>query len=196
MIITFIQFNFSLTNFSSDSDAGVFVNMSVLFVFFTFVDILHVASLRVNGSSSRVTIKCFSEFFSGIDDLPSTNKPVDCSGLLIDLSGQSRWRPFATWILKLIGKCLTEGTLYVEGLIHVSFVSAACSLLCYGDSDLHMVGDGWWEFGIQVFHLILLMLLSEWYRLSDTFCLSGRHALTLYTSLQRWQTTTSFLIRI
>ncbi|RDY02662.1 Serine/threonine-protein kinase ATR, partial [Mucuna pruriens] len=100
-------------------------------------DILHVASLNVSGSS-RVTLKCFCESFSGIEDLLSTNKLVDGCGLLIDLSGRSRWQPFATWILKLISKCLTEGTLYVEGLIHASFISSVCSLLCYGDADLHM----------------------------------------------------------
>ncbi|BAT93667.1 hypothetical protein VIGAN_08019000 [Vigna angularis var. angularis] len=100
-------------------------------------DILYVASLNVNGSS-RVMLKCFSEFFSGVEDLPSSNKPADDCGLLIDLTGRSRWQPFATWILKLLSKCLTEGTLYVEGLIHASFISAACSLLCYGDADLHM----------------------------------------------------------
>ncbi|KAJ1436335.1 putative serine/threonine-protein kinase [Sesbania bispinosa] len=108
---------------------------------FLIQDILYVALLSVKGSS-KVTFKCFCESFSGIEDLPSTNKPVDGGGLLIDLSGQSRWQPFATWILKLLSKCLTEGTLHVEGLIHASFISAACSLLCYGDADLHMVGDG------------------------------------------------------
>ncbi|XP_027934179.1 serine/threonine-protein kinase ATR isoform X2 [Vigna unguiculata] len=100
-------------------------------------DILYVASLNVKGSS-RVKVKCFCEFFSGVEDLPSANKPADGFGLLIDLTGRSRWQPFATWILKLLSKCLTEGTLYVEGLIHASFISAACSLLCYGDADLHM----------------------------------------------------------
>ncbi|KAK2405514.1 Ataxia telangiectasia-mutated and RAD3 protein [Trifolium repens] len=104
---------------------------------FLIEDVLHAASLSVS-ESSRVMIKCYSECFSGIEDLPPTNKPMDGCGLLIDLSGKSRLRPFATWILKLISKCLTEGTLYVEGLIHASFVSSACSLLCYGDSDLHM----------------------------------------------------------
>ncbi|XP_027365272.1 serine/threonine-protein kinase ATR [Abrus precatorius] len=100
-------------------------------------DILHVASLNVSGSS-RVMVKCFGESFSGIENLPSTNKPVDGCGLLIDLGDRSRWQPFATWILKLLSKCLTEGTLYVEGLVHASFISAACSFLCYGDADLHM----------------------------------------------------------
>ncbi|GAU18055.1 hypothetical protein TSUD_51660, partial [Trifolium subterraneum] len=104
---------------------------------FLIEDVLHAASLSVSGSS-RVMIKCFSESFSGIEDLPPTNKPIDGCGLVIDLSSKSRLQTFATWILKLISKCLTEGTLYVEGLIHASFVSSACSLLCYGDSDLHM----------------------------------------------------------
>ncbi|KAL2323976.1 hypothetical protein Fmac_023034 [Flemingia macrophylla] len=102
-------------------------------------DVSYVASwLNVN-ESSRVRLTCFSESFSGIEDLPSTNKPVDGRGLLIELTGRCRWQPFATWILKLISKCLTEGTLYVEGLIHASFISAACSLLCYGNADLHMI---------------------------------------------------------
>lgn len=121
-------------------ETGVSVSNCLGFVFM-LLDVLHVASLTVNGPS-KVTIKCFSESFSGVEDLPPTNKPVDGCGLLIDLSSKSRWQPFATWILKLISKCLTEGTLYVEGLIHASFVSSACSLLCFGDSDLHMVGDG------------------------------------------------------
>ncbi|KAG4907395.1 hypothetical protein JHK86_055879 [Glycine max] len=103
-------------------------------------DILYVASLGVNGSSrSRVTLKCFSDSFSGVEDLPSTNRPVDGRGLLIDLTAPTRWQPFATWILKLVCKSLTEGTLYVEGLIRASFISAACSLLCDGNADLHMV---------------------------------------------------------
>uniref|UniRef100_A0A0R0I0C7 Serine/threonine-protein kinase ATR n=1 Tax=Glycine max TaxID=3847 RepID=A0A0R0I0C7_SOYBN len=104
-------------------------------------DIPYVASLsvNVNGSSrSRVTLKCFCDSFSGVEDLPSTNRLVDGCGLLIDLTARTRWQPFATWILKLASKCLTEGTLYVEGLIHASFISAVCSLLCYGDADLHV----------------------------------------------------------
>jgi len=114
---------------------------TVMCLVFAIADILYVASLDVNGSS-RVTLKCFCEFFSGVEDLPSDNKPADGCGLLVDLTGRSRWQPFATWILKLLSKCLTEGTLYVEGLIHASFISAACSLLCYGDGDLHMVCNG------------------------------------------------------
>lgn len=106
-------------------------------------------------------VKCFSKTFSGVEDLPPANKSVDGCGLLIDLTGKSRLQPFATWILKLLSKCLTEGTLCVEGLIHASFVSSACSLLCYGDSDLHMVGDGWWKFKIHVFPPYFTYILSE-----------------------------------
>lgn len=98
--------------------------------------------------SSKVSLKCFSESFNGIssepahlNDLPPSSKTIDGLGVLINLTGRQRWQPFATWVVKLICKCLTEGTLYVEGLVNVSFVSAACSLLCYGDSDLHMVGS-------------------------------------------------------
>lgn len=98
--------------------------------------------------STRLRLKCFENSFSGIlgnstplCDLPSTNKPVDGPGIMVNLLGRKSWQSFATWTLKLINKCLTEGTLYVEGLVSTPFVSAACSLLCYGDADLHMVGS-------------------------------------------------------
>lgn len=124
-------------------------------------DILYVASLYVDNSnnmeSASLNLKCFCESFAGIfsdpdhlGDLPASNKPADGVGILINLTGKRRWRPFATWIIKLINKCLTDGTLYVEGLIDVSFVSAACSLLCYGDADLHMVGSNSYKFLLLV----------------------------------------------
>ncbi|CAL9022861.1 unnamed protein product [Prunus brigantina] len=112
-------------------------------------DLLYVASVCADVSniteSTKLTLKCFCESFNAIlddpdhlGDLPATNKPNDGIGILINLTGKIRWQPFATWMIKLLGKCLTEGTLYVEGLINVSFVTAACSLLCYGDADVHM----------------------------------------------------------
>ncbi|RZR96261.1 hypothetical protein BHM03_00025245 [Ensete ventricosum] len=50
------------------------------------------------------------------------------------------------WTIRLVNKCLMEGTLYVEGLVNVSFAYAVCSLLCYGDATLHMVGQDDKEF--------------------------------------------------
>ncbi|OMO91928.1 hypothetical protein COLO4_18014 [Corchorus olitorius] len=94
---------------------------------------------------TELTLKCFHRSFSGIlgdsmclCDLPTSNKPVDGPGILINLLGRNRWQHLATWLIKLLSKCLTEGTLYVEGLINTSFVDAACTLLCYRDADLHM----------------------------------------------------------
>jgi hypothetical protein len=52
-----------------------------------------------------------------LGDLPESNKPTDGIGIIINLTGKRRWRPFATWIIKLLSRCLTEETLYVEGLI-------------------------------------------------------------------------------
>ncbi|RRT68071.1 hypothetical protein B296_00005475 [Ensete ventricosum] len=52
----------------------------------------------------------------------------------------SFWMPWWSF------KCLMEGTLYVEGLVNVSFAYAVCSLLCYGDATLHMVGQDDKEF--------------------------------------------------
>lgn len=95
---------------------------------------------------SHIPFRCFRLSFSGIwgdschlCDLPHTNKPGDGDGLVLNLLGAQRWQPFATCILKLVCKCLTEGTLYVEGLIHTSFVTAACSLVSCGGADLQMV---------------------------------------------------------
>lgn len=115
-----------------------------------FSDIFYIASLKYNSLSttdnSGVTLKCFHESFHRVFsdctclcDLPANNKPVDGPGILINLLGKERWQPFATWVIKIINKCLTEGTLQVEGLVNMPFTSAACSLLCYGDACLHIV---------------------------------------------------------
>ncbi|XP_048234616.1 serine/threonine-protein kinase ATR isoform X1 [Ricinus communis] len=112
-------------------------------------DLLYAASLSVEAKnipvSATVTLKCFCKSFAGVlsdptclSDVPAISKPQDGSGILINITSKKRWQPFATWMIKLISKCLTEGTLYVEGLINMSNVWAACSLLCYGDADLHM----------------------------------------------------------
>ena len=106
------------------------------------------ASLHSNKvTSSRVSLKCFSESFAAISavpslfsELPACCQPANGPGVLVDLADMPRWQLFAGWIVKLVSKCLTEGTLYVEGLVKMSFVSAACSLLCFGDTALHMVG--------------------------------------------------------
>lgn len=117
-------------------------------------DLLCVASVNADKSSftdsTRVTLKCFCESWNAISDdpshigdLPESIKPVDGTGILINLTGKTRWQPFATWMIKLIGKCLTEGTLYVDGLINMPFVMAAWSLFCYGDAGLHMVSSNY-----------------------------------------------------
>ncbi|XVF45588.1 hypothetical protein PTKIN_Ptkin02bG0218200 [Pterospermum kingtungense] len=111
--------------------------------------ISYIGSLSVENSriteAKGLNLKCFYRSFSGnlsdsacLCDLPTSNKPIDGPGILINLFGENRWQPFATWILKLLSKCLTEGTLYVEGLVNTSVVCAASSLLCYEDADLHM----------------------------------------------------------
>lgn len=132
-----------------------------------------------NAVSSKVSLKCFCESFNGISndpahlsDLPPSSKTIDGLGVLINLTGRQRWQPFATWVIKLICKCLTEGTLYVEGLVNVSFVSAACSLLCYGDSDLHMVGTILVTSWLLEYRLLLLSLyLISSFVLCVRFCL-------------------------
>ncbi|KAI3955847.1 hypothetical protein MKW98_006207 [Papaver atlanticum] len=112
-------------------------------------DLLYVASIFADSSTTTaspvVSLKCFHKSTAGISsspsllgDIPACFRPTDGLGILIDLTDNQRWQPLATWTLKIISKCLTEGTLYVEGLINASFVSAACTLLCYGDAALHM----------------------------------------------------------
>lgn len=113
--------------------------------------------------STRLTLKCFSESFTGIFgdpaclcDLPTNSKPDDGFGILINFMGYRRWQNFATWTMKLLTKCAVDGMIYVEGLLNLSFVYSACSLLCYGDADLHMVG-------IYVFLLLMRRSLTNFY---------------------------------
>lgn len=95
----------------------------------------------------RFLVKCLCGSFSDIlnspgifSELPVSCQPMNGPGVLVDLTGDARWRPFATSLIKLVNKCLTDGTLYVDGLVNMSFVSAACSILCYWDGSLHKVG--------------------------------------------------------
>ncbi|MCD7463303.1 hypothetical protein HAX54_050313 [Datura stramonium] len=113
-------------------------------------DLLHVASLcdkRRSTEPREVHLRCFSESFGGgwsnhettiLSDLPLCCKPSDGNGILINVKGKERWQPFASSSIKILCKCLTEGTLYVEGLLETSSVLSACTLLCYGDADVHM----------------------------------------------------------
>ncbi|XP_075094243.1 serine/threonine-protein kinase ATR-like isoform X1 [Nicotiana tabacum] len=113
-------------------------------------DLLSVASLCDKPSSTesrKVLLRCFSESLCGgwsnhdttvLSDLPLCCKPSDGNGILINVKGKERWQPFASSSIKILCKCLTEGTLYVEGLLETSSVLSACTLLCYGDADVHM----------------------------------------------------------
>jgi len=114
-------------------------------------DVLYVASLHDRSPSGvppgRCLVKCLCGSFLDILDtpgpyseLPASCRPKNGPGVLVDLTGDARWRPFATSLIKLVNKCLTDGTLYVDGLVNMPFVSAACSILCYGDGSLHKVG--------------------------------------------------------
>ncbi|KAI3815576.1 hypothetical protein L1987_15248 [Smallanthus sonchifolius] len=110
-------------------------------------DILTIASVsnNTNKPELEVSLRCFSESLSGISsdsivlgDTSVCNNSVDNVGIMINLTGLTRWQPFATWMIRVSSKCLTEGALNVEGLINVPFVLATCKLLCYGDAALQM----------------------------------------------------------
>ncbi|KAG0457231.1 hypothetical protein HPP92_022388 [Vanilla planifolia] len=109
-------------------------------------DVSYIASLhRGSVPSEKVSLKCFSESFAEISlspslfgEIPACCRPKDGVGIVVDLGDKSRWHCFASWVIKLLSKCLNDGTLYVEGLMNRSFVYATTSLLCYGDATLHM----------------------------------------------------------
>ncbi|KAL9238429.1 hypothetical protein vseg_012850 [Gypsophila vaccaria] len=105
-------------------------------------DLICVASNTIQ--PSQVSLRCFEKSFSGLSnnggslDLPECNKPSEGHGILIDLTLKDRWLLFSTWIIRLLSKCLTEGTLFVEGLVTSSLITDVCHMLCYGDADLLM----------------------------------------------------------
>ncbi|PKA50257.1 Serine/threonine-protein kinase ATR [Apostasia shenzhenica] len=109
-------------------------------------DISSVASLDWDMvTSRRVSLKCFSESLAKVSassllfsEIPVCCRPEDGEGIVVEIGSKTRWESFATWVIRLMCKCLTEGTLYLEGLMNSSVVSAACSLFCYGDAKLHM----------------------------------------------------------
>ncbi|KZV39346.1 serine/threonine-protein kinase ATR [Dorcoceras hygrometricum] len=101
---------------------------------------------KTNSSETKkVAVTSFCESVAALSnetallsDIPIHNRPVNGYGILIDLTGKEKFLPFATSVIKLLYKSLTEGTLNVEGLVDVPCVLAICKLLCYGDDDLHM----------------------------------------------------------
>lgn len=130
-----------------------------------------------------------------LSDLPLCCKPSDGNGILINIKGKERWQPFASSSIKILCKCLTEGTLYVEGLLETSSVLYACTLLCYGDVDVHMVGTSiasYLAFFITCFVFIHSLCLEVLYSLFCFFNLifslsksQSRHVLTFYESLEQ-----------
>ncbi|KAH9611822.1 hypothetical protein KSS87_006765 [Heliosperma pusillum] len=93
----------------------------------------------------RVSLRCFAKSFSSLPDtgglltdLRECNKPADGHGISIDLVHKERWGLFSTWTIRLLNKYLTEGTLYVDGLVTSSLIWDVCHMLCYGDADLLM----------------------------------------------------------
>lgn len=129
---------------------------------------MHHADKGSARDSIRVSIKCFCESFAGIfgdpvviSNLPTSSKPIDGYGIIINLTDRSQWQPFATWIIKILNKCLSEGTLYVEALVNSTFVSSACTFLCYGDADLQMVGS--------IFLFVYLVYEFDWYYILQTY---------------------------
>ncbi|KAL6514181.1 hypothetical protein OROHE_019168 [Orobanche hederae] len=111
-------------------------------------DLLYIASIcdeRRLREPTRLWLKSFGKSFARIraepallGDIPLCNRPTSGEGILVNLTGKEKWLPFATSAVKLLNKCLTEGTLYIEGLLDASCVLCVSKLLCYGDDDLHM----------------------------------------------------------
>ncbi|XP_031124475.1 serine/threonine-protein kinase ATR isoform X2 [Ipomoea triloba] len=131
---------------TGDRDAYRLFFMDAMLLVEDLVDVALVCERQCYKGSRKVSLKCFTESFSGawdepsaLCDLPQCCKADDSYGILINLTGNERCQLFASFAIKVLSKCLTEGTLYVEGLLNTSCVLAICKLLCYGDADLHMV---------------------------------------------------------
>lgn len=101
----------------------------------------------IDGSQCKtVSLKCFSKSLAGIsgvagsiNDLTLHVGSIVGSGVLIDLTDKQSWQLLTIWILKLIQKCLTEGTSYVQGLVNLIFLNNVCTLFHFGDANVHMV---------------------------------------------------------
>ncbi|XP_057837480.1 serine/threonine-protein kinase ATR isoform X2 [Cryptomeria japonica] len=112
-------------------------------------DLLSVASFYATESdftaSTALSITCFGKSFLEVYsnssaapfcDLPNHSKAPNSPAILIDITGDTRWQPFANWILMLLNRCMIESRFQVEGLITSSFISKCCGLLCYADGLL------------------------------------------------------------
>lgn len=126
--------------------------LNLIIFSYSMADILSVASFYATESdftaSTALSITCFGKSFSEVYsnssvapfcDLPDHSKAPNSPVILIDITGDTRWQPFANWILMLLNRCLIENRFQVEGLITSSFISRCCGLLCYGDGLLQRV---------------------------------------------------------
>jgi serine/threonine-protein kinase ATR len=121
-------------------------------------DLVSVASFYAAPTSftvcTSVSLQCYLGAYSAIQNgseaggsgylpplckIPSCWTPPQGPGLLIEVSGDTRWLPLAEWTLQLLTRCLTEVAIHVEGLLTPSFLTTVGCLLSYGDSQLHMV---------------------------------------------------------
>jgi serine/threonine-protein kinase ATR len=138
-----------LRDSASSANLEVVESDKIMDAMLVIKDLLSVASFYATESSFTVSaalsITCFGMSFSEVYscssptpfcDLPTFSKPPDSLGILIDVTGETRWQPFASCMLNLLSRCLVETRLQVEGLISSSFMSASCSLLAYGDGAL------------------------------------------------------------
>lgn len=110
---------------------------------------MYVGSFHDGSQSKTVSLRCFSKSLAGISGVAELNDfalhsgSTVGSGILIDLTDKHRWQFLTIWILKLIQKCLTEGTSYVQGLINMLFLNNVCILFHFGDADVHMVSHSY-----------------------------------------------------
>ncbi|KAG6548304.1 hypothetical protein Mapa_010357 [Marchantia paleacea] len=117
-------------------------------------DLVSVGLFYANPSScstvTNVSVHCYPRAYSELSSasdaanapellcgIAATWKSREGPGLLIDVTGQSRWQTLAKWTIKLLGRCLLEGALLVEGLVTSSFLSAVGSFFCHNSPLLH-----------------------------------------------------------
>ncbi|KAL2643558.1 hypothetical protein R1flu_011145 [Riccia fluitans] len=111
---------------------------------------LFYGSLSSCSPVTNVSLHCYSKTYSDLSSLSSSGtapqflcgiavtwRPQEGPGLLIDVTGQSRLQLLSNWSIKLLGCCLVEGALLVEGLITSSFLSALGLFFCHESPLLH-----------------------------------------------------------
>jgi hypothetical protein len=136
----------------------VFLNVCCLSGHSVSADLASIAAFLSSPScftfSTTISVHCLSASFASLSEataqeagipllcsIPDHWVPQEGPGILIDVTGDDKWRPLAEGAIRLLGQCAIDAPLLVGGLVSQATVEGIVAFFRYGDGSLHMVSE-------------------------------------------------------